>query len=730
MDRLTVLFDAEILENALKNTDSRSGIFFVSYNVVKLLLTDKRVKLCIYCRPDIKQTLIDYFQKEFHENISTRIFMKGDDLSDINIFLSTIFAIPDYIRKFPDITCFTVLHDVIPLLFPYYFSAALHSWFAKLIQSINKDDFYFAVSEYTKQDFIKYVPSIDENKITVIRLAADARFYPNHNASDLKALKNQYKIPQDKKYLFSLCTLEPRKNLIRAVSSFIAFIKKHNINDLVYVLGGGMWNSFIGQLEKEVPDFHQYADRIIRTGYLPDQDLSLLLSNAEWFVYTSQYEGFGMPPLEAMQCGCPVITSNNSSLPEVVGDAGISIDYDNIEQHIASYEAYYFNPELRAKNSQRGIIHAKDFTWEKCVDTIIKRMIEIEQRKQQQPLVTVVTPTYNIIQAQREQSLRQCIESVHQQSYPNVEHIIIDGGSSDGTANILREYVEKGWITVYSEPDKGIYDAMNKGIDKAKGNFINFLNSDDYFHDKRGVELSIAQIMKCQADYSFADAHVLKINGEHVTWTGDISKLLIGTHYCHQTMFVRTDILRQIGGFDLAYSVAADSDLMIRLYTKKYKHTYLHHSFLTYREGGFSGQHDTQIRIDHSKSFYQHIGQYINLTPFDCFELWQERFLGEMPVDKQIALISKIPTEFASEYLINLVLKTTPTKQKDMLYNSQAWFYLFGVLPIIKRRSRNNKITYDLFSILRVMKITYKNNKRKYYLLGFLPVWKVKTDFQ
>ena len=297
MDRLVVLFDAEILENALRDNGSRSGIFFVSYNVVKCMLADERIVFHLYCRQEVRQTMIGYFRQEFHVDMADRIWVEGDDLSGMNVFLSTIFAIPQYIRKYPKITCFTVIHDVIPLLFPYYFSAALHSWFAKLVKSINGDDFYFAVSNYTKQDFIKNVPAIDGEKIAVIRLAADERFYPETNREKLQQIKEKYHIPVGKKYLFSLCTLEPRKNLIRAVSSYITFIKKHKIDDLVYVLGGGMWDTFVGSMEKEIPDFKQYSDRIIRTGYLPDEDLAPLLSNAEWFVYTSQYEGFGMPTI-------------------------------------------------------------------------------------------------------------------------------------------------------------------------------------------------------------------------------------------------------------------------------------------------------------------------------------------------------------------------------------------------------------------------------------------------
>lgn len=728
MGKPTVLYDAKILENGLKNDATRTGIFFVSYNIIKYMLLDNRVDVYIYCQKKTKELTIKYFQEEFHHNIEHSIVTEGDDLSHITSFLSTVFTTPEYIKHFPHITCFTIIHDVIPLLFPHYFGSAINSWFEELIKGINKNDFYFAVSEYTKQDFIKYVPTIDEQKITVIPLAADSRFYQHKDNLKLQKVKEKYKIPFEKKYIFSLCTLEERKNLIRAVKAFVSFIEKNKIDDLVYILGGGTWDVFVGKLEKEVPNYHKYADRIIQAGYIADEDLAILFSNAEWFVYTSQYEGFGMPPLEAMQCGCPIIVSNNSSLPEVVGNAGIMIDYDSISQHIEAYESYYNNSNLREHNSQKGLSRAHQFNWNKSVDIIVNKMIEIENSKMEKPLISIITITYNLIEKHRERYIQQCIESVHQQTYPNIEHIIIDGASNDGTIKLLNKYVDKGWITLYSEPDKGIYDAMNKGISKAHGTFINFLNSDDYFHSNQGIELSMEYLLKHKADYSFADTLILQKNGEEVLWKGNISKLLLGTHYCHQTMLVKTEVLKHLNGFNTLYPVAADSDLMIRLYAQNYKYTYVPFCFLSYRLGGFSGENSNQIRIDHSTSFFHHIGTHIGLTPYDCFLLWQQHFFNETSLDKQLNLISKVPAEYGSEYLTSQLMERILPYGKPGTQH-RVKYYLFGFIPILllKRKSRKNKIYYYLFNIIRIMKIASHNKKRKFYLFGILPILKIKV---
>jgi glycosyltransferase involved in cell wall biosynthesis len=280
-----------------------------------------------------------------------------------------------------DIQKYTILYDTIPVLLPQYHpDSKSKSWFQVLVETLNGEDYYFAISDSARNDFLKFFPQIDANKCKTTLLACDEKFV-HCNSEQIAKTKVKYNIPSDKKYVFSLCTLEPRKNLIRAVKTFVEFISKNKIEDMVFVLGGGQWKMFIGALEKEVPNWEQYSDKILKIGYVDDEDLAPLYSGAEWFVYTSMYEGFGLPPLEAMSCGCPVITSNNSSLPEVVGNAGIMIDWDNDEQHIEAYEKYYFNPTLRKENSQKGLERAKQFSWEKCANEMVDTIVQNKGNK-------------------------------------------------------------------------------------------------------------------------------------------------------------------------------------------------------------------------------------------------------------------------------------------------------------------------------------------------------------
>ncbi|GHV73372.1 hypothetical protein AGMMS49940_06740 [Spirochaetia bacterium] len=238
------------------------------------------------------------------------------------------------------------------------------------MDSLDKKTYYFCNSECTKQDFLKYAANqIDNEKISVIHHASSQNFTHITDAMEFDSILKKYGISpaKNRQYIFSFCTAEPRKNLVFTVECFIKFIKKHNITNLYFYFGGGHWNDFLKKIEKKINTFGNYKDKIIRLGYIDDIDVNAFYSNSLFFTYISQYEGFGVPPLEAMMAGTPVITSNNSSLPEVVGDAAITIEYNNEEQCIKAFEGLYFNKDLRTQYIAKGLERAKLFSWEKTV---------------------------------------------------------------------------------------------------------------------------------------------------------------------------------------------------------------------------------------------------------------------------------------------------------------------------------------------------------------------------
>lgn len=381
---IKVLFDATILNMYTTKGARRTGIFWTAYNIVTTLAKRTDIKLFLWStKPNITKAFIKdrLPQAEYYDG----------DVSKMDVFFSSMYKIDQNIRN-TGIPCFTVLYDCIVYLYPQSFQGINVTWFDEMCRSLTKDDYCFAISKHTKEDFLKFVPQLDAEKVKVMPLATNITYHPHQVLTD--EIRNKYNIPKNKKYLFSLCSLEPRKNLIRAVKTFITFIEKNKINDLVFVLGGSAWKGFIERLESEVPHYKEYKSKIIRAGYVDDEDLEALYGNAEWFVYTSQYEGFGMPPLEAMSCGTAVITSNNSSLPEIVGATGQKIDWDSDEQHVAAYEKYYFDEKYRHAMAAKGLKRSGLFSWEKATDIIVTTF---QQCTQQNPRSSFVLRTLQAI---------------------------------------------------------------------------------------------------------------------------------------------------------------------------------------------------------------------------------------------------------------------------------------------------------------------------------------------
>ncbi len=279
-----------------------------------------------------------------------------NDLKNYKIYFSP-FNPPSREVEEADLTRFRMLHDIIPILENNGIPKNPRLWSWKVYNSINSKNFYVTNSENTRADVLKYFPQVKEENIRTTYLGANESFTPTPKNNSVK-------------YIFSLCTLGKRKNLIFAIKNFFEFIKRYNINDLYLVLGGGTWKKFEKEFDKTIGKFDK--SKIILKGYIKDEDLPELYSNALMFIYPSLYEGFGLPVLEAMQCGCPVITSNVSSLPEVIGNTGIQINPKDDEELIEAYHKMYFDTFFRELCAERGLIRAKKFSWEKCAAEILE----------------------------------------------------------------------------------------------------------------------------------------------------------------------------------------------------------------------------------------------------------------------------------------------------------------------------------------------------------------------
>jgi glycosyltransferase involved in cell wall biosynthesis len=186
----------------------------------------------------------------------------------------------------------------------------------------------------------------------------------------MEAVRIKYHLPPEPFFL-SVCTLEPRKNLVHVIQAFGRLIEQEKISGLNLVLVGAKGWQY-DQIFAESGATNVLKRRVIFTGYVPDEDLAPLYTEALAFLYLSLYEGFGLPVLEAMQCGIPVVTSDNSSLPEVAGDAGILLDARDQDALCAAMLSLYGNAELRDELRCKSLRNAARFSWQQCAQATLR----------------------------------------------------------------------------------------------------------------------------------------------------------------------------------------------------------------------------------------------------------------------------------------------------------------------------------------------------------------------
>ncbi len=287
-------------------------------------------------------------------------------LRNTQVFHTPHSAVPDEVRQYPNVSVVQTVYDMIPFLLPETMTAKYRDYYADILRRIRPEDQVITISQSAKADFCNYT-GFAGDRVHVIPLAANEElFRPCHDLERRAAVRTKHAIPEGP-YLLSVCTFEPRKNLRHLVRSFVQLLRAHpECRDLSLVLTGGQGWMFEPILA-ELAGTALPRGRIITTGYVPDAELAPLYSGASAFLYLSRYEGFGLPPLEAMQCGIPVIVSNTSSLPEVVGEAGILLSPDDQDGLCQAILNLLGNSSLRAALVEKSIQQARQFGWAKNV---------------------------------------------------------------------------------------------------------------------------------------------------------------------------------------------------------------------------------------------------------------------------------------------------------------------------------------------------------------------------
>lgn len=276
------------------------------------------------------------------------------------VFHSPYLPIPKFISE-TNLKKVISIYDVISIKFPEFFQGNRDRVVIQNIRNLDSETSIITISENSKIDIAKEANLFDPNRIFVVPLAAETIFFKTDGTVTEKVVR-KYGLVADK-YILSVGTIEPRKNLKMSLRAFLEISRKGIDPELKYaVLGGKGWGDGFEDIEREFPDC--FKERIRFLGFVSDEDLSFVYSGALFFVYLSLYEGFGLPPLEAMKCGLPVLVSNTSSLPEVVGNAGILVDPRDQDRIQIEMQNLISNQELRESLSVKSLQRAKSFSWE------------------------------------------------------------------------------------------------------------------------------------------------------------------------------------------------------------------------------------------------------------------------------------------------------------------------------------------------------------------------------
>ncbi len=375
---MKIAFDAQLLSEKQK-----TGIGFVAKNIVTELASKEENKC-----------FANYFSFGANkQNIETIREYKnlGIELNECKWFNNMIYRLMWCVLPIPyslffgrkaDVSLFfnyylppfvggkkvTMIHDMVCMDCPETMNFKTKMMLKMTLKkSIRRADKIIAVSQFSKERIMYYF-DVPDDKIAVMPNGVDLDVYrDDFHENQVEDVCLKYAINSE--YFLYLGTLEPRKNIERIIEAYYMLTQKTDDVPLLVLAGkkGWLFESIFETVKK-----YQLEDKIVFTGYVSEEDAPVLLFGAKAFVFPSLYEGFGMPPLEAMACGTPVITSNCTSLPEVVGDCGILVNPLETEEICDAMFKLLDDDELCKKLSKDGRKRAEEFTWKRASDIVLK----------------------------------------------------------------------------------------------------------------------------------------------------------------------------------------------------------------------------------------------------------------------------------------------------------------------------------------------------------------------
>lgn len=387
-----VVLDGSLFSECEKMGSNRHGMLRLAEDITKNILENKELEVSfantVYTSEYdkfLRKYISDNYPSYKNKILSKKPFFVSDIpkwrvlLQQLSARFSLEVSIPDlenndifhsYYRPFPKsvqdkkIKKSITFLDIIPLRLGGY-SSALIDQTKNIVESV-VSNFAIAISEYSKQDLIEYDKRIAPERVFVAPLAASTElFFQNKSNEKWEFVKNKYNLPDN--YFLSVSSNDSRKNIPHLIKSFSKFVLQQKLEDLFLVLTGN-FNYSHSILDELKIDKKAKEKIFITERHIDDQDLSVIYSNSLCFFFMSLYEGFGLPVLEAMQCGTPVVASNVTSLPEVVGEAGVMLPPADEDALCEVMNKMYLSEELRNKFSKLGLVRAKQFSWQRCAN--------------------------------------------------------------------------------------------------------------------------------------------------------------------------------------------------------------------------------------------------------------------------------------------------------------------------------------------------------------------------
>lgn len=367
----------------------RTGIQEYTYHLAKALVKhDEHEFILVSTGSKCPRTELDELARVYdhvtrvHIGISNKLLKLGfffrkpyidKYIGKIDVFLSTKF---NNLSFSPHIQHIVVFHDLSYERFPWHFSWKHRLWHRTVQPKriAHEARHIIAVSNSTKQDLVQLY-KVDPENISVTHLGVSDIYRPIKEKNELERVRSKFNLPE--KFVLFLGTIEPRKNISTLLKAFKLVKRDSKYEDLNLVISGHLgwlWRPIIEEARN-----HPNARNIYFTGFVHDEDKPALYSMAECFVYPSFFEGFGFPPLEAMACGTPTLTSYHSSFPEVVELSALTVDPHKYGQMADIIMEILDDPKLANDLSKSGIERAGKFSWTSTADNTLNVFTKVQK---------------------------------------------------------------------------------------------------------------------------------------------------------------------------------------------------------------------------------------------------------------------------------------------------------------------------------------------------------------